>query len=191
MRHRRRRRQRSLSPRTVVLALVVAVLGVWFARSYVAVPFTVPTRSMADTLRPGDRILVDRLGPHLRGVQRGDVVVFDGTDAFGSPDTDFVKRVIGIGGDRVTCCDRRGRLTVNGAVLDERDYVHDGERASQLRFDIRVPEGRLWVMGDHRSNSMDSRAHLGSPGGGTVAVDDLVGRVVGVMWPPSRIGALS
>lgn len=191
MRHRRRRRKRSLSPSTVVLALVVTVLGVWFFRSYVAVPFTVPTRSMADTLRPGDRILVDRLGPHLVGIQRGDVVVFDGTDAFGAPGTDFVKRVIGVGGDRVTCCDRRGRLMVNGTALDERSYLRRGERASQLRFDIRVPEGRLWVMGDNRANSTDSRAHLGSPGGGTVAVDDLVGRVVGVMWPPSRIGTLS
>lgn len=170
-----------------MLALSVMVLGL---RSYVVVSFAVPSRSMADTLQVGDHIVVDRLSVRWNPVHRGDIVVFDGTAAFESPGSDVVKRVIGIAGDRVTCCDDRGRLSVNGRVLDERSYLFPGDSPSQLQFDIGVPPGRLWVMGDHRSDSRDSRAYLGAPGGGTVPVSDVVGRVVGLAWPRDRAGGL-
>jgi signal peptidase I len=147
---------------------------------------------MAQTLQIGDRIMVDRASYRLHDIHRGDVVVFDGTDTFGgdADPTDYVKRVIGVGGDQVACCDRQGRLTVNGKPLDERKYLYPGDQPSELRFKIEVPDGRLWVMGDHRSDSQDSRAHLGDPGGGTIPVDDVIGRVLGIVWPVARLGGL-
>lgn len=179
-----------MSSQLIGLALVVALAAYFVVRAFVATTVSVPSGSMSPALVRGDRILVDRLTQHLRGIDRGDVVVFDASEAFGV-DRRFVKRVIGVGGDRVACCDKRGRLTVNGRPVDERAYLYKGDKASELRFDIRVPEGRLWVMGDHRSESLDSRARLGAPGGGTVAQDDLVGRVVARVWPVARIGVVS
>jgi signal peptidase I len=146
-------------------------------------------------------------------VQRGDVVVFDGRGTFAPEpagtvasgplgrvasavggflgvapsERDFVKRVVGVGGDRVVCCDASGRLTVNGAALAE-PYLKGGDSASDVGFDIVVPPGRLWLMGDHRSDSADSRAHLGDPGGGTVPTGRVVGKVVLTFWPVGHAG---
>jgi signal peptidase I len=138
-------------------------------------------------------------------VQRGDVVVFDDPGGWlaasevqhaSNPLTrtlelfglypsggHLVKRVIGVGGDRVECCDAKGRITVNGVALREHSYLASGTRPSDVRFKQVVPEGHLWVMGDNRSASSDSRAHLGAPGGGFVPVDAVVGRVFVVVWP--------
>jgi signal peptidase I len=199
-----------------MIAVAVLVVGVC-VRTFLVTPFSIPSGSMEDTLLVGDRILVDRATYRVRDVQRGEIVVFDGSDTFGAiggepdrglvgglvhsvaasvglarpPETDYVKRVVGIGGDRVVCCDEEGRITVNGQPVDESAYLHEGDRPSDLRFDVEVPPGRLWVMGDHRSNSRDSRAHLGDPGGGTIPVDDDIGRVVGVVWPFSRLGGIA
>ncbi|MFJ4685724.1 signal peptidase I [Streptomyces sp. NPDC091377] len=96
---------------------------------------------------------------------------------------DLIKRVVGVGGDRVQCCDAQGRVTVNGVPLAESDYLYPGNAPSETKFDITVPEGRLWVMGDHRSDSADSRAHQDSEYGGTVAEDKVVGRAVVIAWP--------
>ena len=181
---------RSLLHLAVLLVAVVA--GTLLVRAYVVAPFSIPSGSMEDTLRPGDRVLVDRLSLHWRGVHRGEVVVFDGTEAFGSLDhggtTDYVKRVIGLPGDHVVCCDAQGRVTVNGTALREQGYLHPGDAPSETHFDVRVPAGELWVMGDHRSTSLDSRAHLGDPGGGFVPEDRLIGRVLLVVWPWHRLG---
>ncbi len=197
-------------PVLIVGAVVVALV----VRTFLVQVFYIPSGSMEDTLHVGDRVLVNKPVYHLRDIQRGDVVVFDGLDSFTSADEvtvgvpepsnpvaaglqwvgrlfglapdsghDFVKRVIGVGGDHVVCCDAQGRITVNGVALDESSYLFPGDVPSEEHFDVVVPAGRLWVMGDHRSASSDSRAHLGDPGGGTVPVDKVVGRVMVVVWP--------
>ncbi|HZF92439.1 signal peptidase I [Streptomyces sp.] len=96
---------------------------------------------------------------------------------------DLIKRVVGVGGDRVQCCDAQGRVTVNGVPLNEGDYLYPGNAPSTMEFDVTVPEGRLWVMGDHRDNSADSRAHQDTDYGGTVSEDQVVGRAVVIAWP--------
>jgi signal peptidase I len=93
--------------------------------------------------------------------------------------------VIGLPGDRVACCAPDGRLTVNGAPVSE-DYVHPGDAPSMMKFDVEVPAERLWLMGDHRSVSADSRSLLGAPGGGMVPVDRVIGRPMEIIWPLDR-----
>ncbi len=169
--------------RTVLLSLGCAA-ALLLVSQFVVEPYQVPSSSMENTLRVGDRVLVDKLAYRFGGTpQRGDVIVFDGEGSFRpSGGTDYVKRVIGVGGDRVTCCDAHGRLMVNGHPLDE-SYLHPGDAPSAEAFDIVVPRGRLWVMGDHRADSADSRQHLGDPGGGTVPVGKVIGRAEWIGWP--------
>lgn len=153
--------------------------------------YTVVSGSMSPTLRVGDRLWVDKVSPRLRGVHRGDVVVFRDPGGWGAaarlaaggsadaPDggeAPLVKRVVGVAGDRVVCCES-GRLLVDGVALDE-SYLPTGRPASSLGFDRTVPEGRLFVLGDDREGSLDSRALTGTPDGGFVPVDDVVGVVL-------------
>ncbi|WP_328470021.1 signal peptidase I [Streptomyces sp. NBC_00448] len=172
--------------RTLLLALACCA-ALLLVSHFVVEPFEVPSSSMENTLRIGDRVLVDKLAYRFGGTpRRGDVIVFDGKDSFSTTSgTDYVKRVIGVGGDRVTCCDAQGRVSVNGHALDE-TYLHPGNAPSSEPFDIVVPPGRLWVMGDHRADSADSREHLGDPGGGTVPVGKVIGRAEWIAWPPGH-----
>lgn len=205
-------------PVLVVAALVLALI----IKAFVVQAFYIPSQSMESTLEVGDRVLVNKLVYRFGSIQRGDVVVFNGLDSFtpevqyeepsnpvqrlfrsvGSAfgfappgEKDFIKRVIGVPGDHVQCCDSEGRVTVNDVPLEEQDYLYrsaDGEldQPSGTEFDVTVPEGRLWVMGDHRSVSADSRAHLDDPGGGTVPADKVIGKAFVVVWPPSRAGVM-
>jgi signal peptidase I len=105
--------------------------------------------------------------------------------------TDYIKRVIGIPGDHVACCTAQGLVTVNGVALHEGSYLYPGAQPSQIRFNITVPPGRLWVMGDNRLISDDSRLHRDDPGSGTVPENKVIGRAFMIVWPPSRWTILS
>ncbi|HEX2705065.1 MAG TPA: signal peptidase I, partial [Candidatus Lustribacter sp.] len=168
-------------------ALAVTVLVLALVRAFVVNPFVLTSTSMQPSFQPGDRVLVARW-QHGGPLRRGDVVVFDGAAAFGGgTDGDYVKRVVAVGGDRVRCCTQEGRLSVNGVAVAE-PYLFPGEPASASPFDILVPAGRVFVLGDHRGESEDSRAHLGGPGGGTVAATDVIGQVWVRYWPLDRLG---
>lgn len=169
----------------VTLTALVCLLFLLLLSTFVLQPFQIPSGSMESRLRIGDRLLVNKLAYRFGSEpQRGDVVVFDGTGYFG--DADYVKRVVGVGGDHVVCCGREGRLEVNGRSVDESAFLYPGDSPSDTPFDVVVPAGSLFVLGDHRSASSDSRDHLGSPGGGMVPVDRVIGRADWIAWPVGR-----
>ena len=188
-----------------LLLSIALVLAVGIKALFVQA-FYIPSGSMNDTLVFNDRILVQKVSYWGSGApKRGDIVVFadpggwlddsqapqarnvvaKALEVFGLFPTGghLVKRVIGVGGDTVACCDPQGRVTVNGTALHERDYLAAGERPSAIAFEQKVPPGYLWVMGDNRSQSADSRVHLGDPGGGMVPEENVVGKVFSVVWP--------
>ena len=190
--------------------MLATVLLLAVLRALVVQVYGISSQSMEPSLRPGDRVLVSRWGDPAVDVRRGDVVVFDGTGLFTSPqppdaplraatgrvsgwlglggrEREFVKRVVGLPGDRVACCDAAGAVTVDGSALPE-PYLHPGDVPSEATFDVLVPPGKVWLMGDHRSRSSDSRDRLGTPGGGMVPWDRVRGPVVALAWPPDRIG---
>ena len=187
------------------LALITSIV----VKAFLVQMFFVPSASMRPTLIEDDRILVEKVSTWDGEVDRGDVVVFaDPGNWLGTtPEpTGFqhvlslmglypegghlVKRVVAIGGDEVACCDREGRMTVNGEPLDEGDYLRQGVEPSQKRFDVTIPDDAIWVMGDNRSNSQDSRFHMREPGGGSVPLDNVVGKVWAIVWPLDRFEVL-
>jgi signal peptidase I len=217
----RRRRRNEASARSLLrelpLLVVVALVLALGIKTFLVQAFYIPSGSMENTARIGDRVLVDKFSPWFGAKpERGEIVVFKDPGGWlghkpaadpppvlkqlkqagvfvgllpSDDDQDLIKRVIGVGGDTVACCDSAGRVTVNGAALDE-PYIFPGDDPSTQRFSVQVPKGRLWVMGDHRGDSGDSRAHMDKAGGGTVAEEDVVGRAVLVGWPLGRIHRL-
>jgi signal peptidase I len=179
--------------RDVALLAVICAVALFLVNTFVAEPFSIPSGSMENTLKPGERVIVNKLAYRFGSTpQRGDVIVFDGRGSFitaesADPDdssgNDFVKRVIGVGGDTVTCCTGKGWVSVDGVPLDESAYLFPGDAPSTVPFSVKVPPGTLFVLGDHRSQSRDSRDHLGDPGGGFVPVDKVIGRVDWVVYP--------
>jgi signal peptidase I len=196
-----------------ILLLVLALIVSAIVKTFFVQMFFVPSGSMRPLFIEDDRILVEKVSYWGNNpVQRGDVVVFDdpGGRWLGAEGAQkltpvqkalsevglyptgghLVKRVIGVGGDHVKCCDSKGRVTVNGVPLDEKSYIAKGASPSDRPFDVRVPKGRLWVMGDNRGNSEDSRFHQDLPGGGTVPEKDVVGKVWAIVWPLDRMKRL-
>ncbi|MFI0432862.1 MAG: signal peptidase I [Candidatus Nanopelagicales bacterium] len=162
-----------------MLAITVGIAVAVAVDTYVVTMATVDSNSMAPALVAGERVVINRLDT----VDRGDIVAFDGRGSFlpsVHPEVVYVKRVIGVGGDRVACC-VNGQLVLNGQPMDE-PYL--APRTSEdVSFDVIVPDGALWVMGDNRPHSADSRAHLGDPGGGFVPLTRVEGTVTAVIWP--------
>jgi signal peptidase I len=201
--------------RELVLVLVIALGLSLLIKTFLVQAFFIPSVSMENTLLVGDRVLVSKLTPGPVDLKRGDIVVFADSGKWLPPtskesegrlrdgirsglifvgllpadsDEHLIKRVIGLPGDKVACCDAAGRVTVNGVAIGE-PYLHPGDAPSDQPFSITVPAGRLWVMGDHRSDSADSRAHPSSFGG-TIPVSDVVGRAFVKVWPLDRFGLL-
>jgi signal peptidase I len=203
--------------REAAVVLIAALVLSLVVKTFLGQAFYIPSISMQPALEVGDRVLVSKLTPGPFDLERGDVVVFKDPGGWLDPVLEpergpvastavsiltfvgilpqdsgehLVKRVIGLPGDTVACCDAQGRVTVNGLPVDEGSYVYPGDAPSDVDFSIEVPEGRLWVMGDHRGSSEDSRYHLDLEGEGTVPVEDVVGRAVVTVWPLTRLGWL-
>ncbi|PAZ17826.1 signal peptidase I [Streptomyces sp. SA15] len=208
-----KRRRRRSAMKEIPLLVGVAVLIALVLKTFLVQAFVIPSGSMEQTIQIGDRVLVDKFTPWFGSKPtRGDVVVFKDPGGWlqdeqpttkqddpivvkqvkealtfigllpSDNEKDLIKRVVGVGGDRVKCCDSQGRVTVNGVPLNE-DYLYPGNAPSTQPFEITVPAGRLWVMGDHRSNSADSRSHQDTDYGGTVSEDSVVGRAMVIAWP--------
>ncbi|WP_426322564.1 signal peptidase I [Microbacterium sp. E-13] len=208
-----RRRWASFA-RDVAVILVIAVLVSVVVKTFLVRSFYIPSGSMLNTLEIDDRILVNELQPRLFPIERGDIVVF--TDPGGwldvrhadpvrpvewllslvglaAPDSDdhLVKRVIGLPGDHVVCCNPVGELEINGVAVDEPYLMNVNGPASTSEFDVTVPKNSLWVMGDNREGSADSRSHMDQPGGGFVPMEAVVGRAFARTWPIPSFGLLN
>jgi signal peptidase I len=196
-------------PVLVVVALVVSLL----IKTFLVQFFYIPSGSMENTLQVKDRVAVNKLPFLSKDINRGDVVVFRDPDNWLPQITDYgtnkyvakangalvavgvlpnpakqylVKRVVGVAGDRIVCCTKSGNLTINDVEVTE-PYIFDGNKPSEMTFDVTVPKGKLWVMGDHRSASADSRYHQEDINKGFVPLSRVTGRVVAIIWPFKNI----
>jgi len=219
----------------MVLLFVIALTIALLIKSFVVQPFFIPSSSMENTLLIGDKVLVNKLVYHVRPIQRGDVIVFNGDGSwnppgpasaashnmvvrvyddtlgalfrniaglFGTPtdQVDYIKRVIGLPGDHVACCNAHGEITVNGVALSEKSFIYPGNQPSQFGFNVTVPAGQLWDMGDHRIDSADSRLHdcgYKDPEYcypfdrlGTIPENKVIGRAFMIVWPLHRFRIL-
>ncbi|MFD6166377.1 signal peptidase I [Oerskovia sp. NPDC060287] len=207
-----RSRRRWSFAREVGVIVVAALVISFLIKTFVVQPFVIPSESMENTLIKDDRVLASRFVPRFLDIHRGDVVVFkdpggwlasqpqqESTGLVKAGETfltfigirpvdageHLIKRVIGLPGDHVTCCDAQGRVSVNGVAIDE-TYIKPGSIPSELEFDVVVPEDSLFVLGDNRQNSGDSRYNTDKPGQGFVPIDNVVGTAVAKVWPLDR-----
>jgi len=210
-----RRKSAVLFLRDVLVILLVAILASFLIKTFLIRSFYIPSASMEDTLEIDDRIIVNQLTPSLMPLSNGDVVVFRDPGGWLPPqpaveqppltagldwvlslvglstsdsNDHLIKRIIGLPGDHVTCCNALGQMSVNGIPLDE-PYIQlpaGRTKVSDVDFDVTVPDGYLWVMGDNRYNSRDSRYNTDKPGNGFVPMSNVVGRALVISWPLAR-----
>ncbi|MFM1909499.1 MAG: hypothetical protein RLZZ545_197 [Actinomycetota bacterium] len=197
-------------PILVIVALAVSLV----IKSFLVQFFYIPSGSMENTLQINDRVAVNKLPFLSKNIDRGDVVVFrDPSNWLPEPYANtqnqviekikeglvivgvlpnpakqyLVKRVIGVAGDTIVA--KNGVVTINGKQADE-PYIFAGNKASEVDFNVTVPEGKLWVMGDHRGASADSRYHQDDVNNGFVPVSKVTGRVVAIIWPFKNAGTV-
>ncbi len=206
--------------RDVVVIVLIAVLVSFVIKTFFVRSFYIPSASMEDTLAINDRILVDEITPRFGDYARGDVIVFrdpggwlpptirperspfvEGVEwmlslvGLAAPDSEdhLIKRVVGVPGDRVVCCNALGQTEINGVPIDETPYLklQPGQSApTEHTYDVTVPADSLWVLGDNRDRSQDSRYHVDQPGGGFVPIDNVVGRAFLITWPIGHFGTI-
>lgn len=204
--------------RDLLIIIVLALAISWVVKTFLVRSFYIPSPSMENTLKVDDRILVEQLTGNILEIHRGDVLVFKDpggwlnhasvqvpernamswlTDLIGltAPDDGdhLIKRVLGLPGDVVACCNGFGQLTINGVPINESEYVHlppGITKVSGIEFSVTVPEGRLWMLGDNRYQSGDSRYNQYGPGEGFVPIENVVGKAIIITWPVERWGWL-
>ena len=199
-------------PILVIVSLLISII----IKAFLIQAFYIPSGSMQTTLEINDRVIVNKLGNFFTDVKRGDVVVFrdpggwlpppfqeqrsaplqalrNGLVFVGlAPDPakqHLIKRVIGVGGDRIVCCDQTGALVINGKAVKEK-YIYEGNKPSEMTFDVTVPKGYIWAMGDHRAASEDSRYHQEDATKGMVPLNKVVGRAFLIIWPVRHLSLL-
>lgn len=194
----------------IAIVFIVALVFSLLIKTFIVKAFFVPSGSMEHTLEIGDRVIANIATSQFTSLKRGDIVIFEDTQGWIPvtsnqtinplqssleflglmPDTSsrhMVKRVIGLPGDTVECCDEQGRLIINGEPVDE-PYVKEGMSAIGSSFKVAVPDGGIWVMGDNRNQSADSRMHMDLPSNGVVQMNTVVGTVTTRVWPLDRMG---
>lgn len=206
--------------RDVLVILLIAIVVSFLVKTFLVRSFYIPSGSMNQTLVEQDRILVDELTPRFGGYSRGDVVVFRDPGGWlpvtpeqpSSPlleagdwllslvglsasdsDEHLIKRIVGVEGDRVVCCNALGQITINDVPIDESPYLNlrpDQQAPDEVEFDVTVPEDSIWVLGDNRDASSDSRFNMDEPGEGFVPLDNVVGRAFLITWPLNRFGVI-
>ena len=198
-------------PILIISALVLSIIVKTFFIQF----FYIPSGSMENTLQVNARVGVNKFGALFSDIKRGEVVVFRDPANWLSPNYDdssgirkvikdslvfvgvlpdpskqyLIKRVIGVGGDKVRCCGKDGKIEVNGVSINE-PYIYEGDKPSDSEFEVEVPQGFIWVMGDHRGASADSRFHTDDPNKGMVALDKVTGRATFIIWPFSNLAIL-
>jgi signal peptidase I len=200
--------------REIVIVIVVALVISAVVRAFLFQAFYVPSQSMENTLLINDRILVSKIDLRISHVKRGEIVVFQDPGGWLPPtnpnssaagvvqkglqfvgllpstsEDHLVKRIIGLPGDHIKCCSVNRQIVINGKPINETSYINPASGTDQLQFDIVVPKGNVFVMGDNRGDSADSRYHLSIRNGG-VPIADLTGRAVLRIWPAKRWGTL-
>lgn len=205
------------SVREFLIIIAIAVVASFVIKTFFFRAFYIPSGSMENTLQIKDRVFVNLMRPGIWDIDRGDIIVFTDTDdwlkdtAFDTSNEEpnalqrgliflglqpdpaeqhLIKRIIGLPGDRVECCDDGGMLKVNGTPIDE-PYVHPGVAPSDFEFDVTVPQDSLWVMGDNRNRSADSRYHMDGAQQGFVPVDSVTGRAELRVWPLNAFGQVN
>lgn len=199
-------------PILVVVSLFISII----IKAFLIQAFYIPSGSMQTTLEINDRVIVNKFWNFFSEVKRGDVVVFRDPGGWLPPAYEekrsvpfqalrnglvfvglapdpakqhLIKRVIGVGGDRIVCCDKSGSLLINGKPVKE-NYLYEGNKPSEMTFDVTVPKGYIWAMGDHRAASEDSRYHQEDSNKGMVPLNKVVGRAFMIIWPVGHFSLL-